>query len=277
MDKEEIIFNPEMPLAHYEKGHKLYLNYKRSVEFATGITFAALPIGFRCIMYAPTAMAIFFATALPFTLLAMTGCHARRPKACLFSAPLALIAAFSAISGGETISILGLIAYVAAAFAVFMAARSISEFIQLKDLPGYPVFDASLDDASFATMNEIGADEMYADTPIVYEEVRGKRFIAPLESSEDMEEILTVGMAVTEEEKALTAYEREMVKEFSDVPEDLRDEVAMSLGHLTPNLAEYEKTKAEERTENSDRAYEKMLKVQQGKNNNDISDVDLFE
>ncbi|MBQ7981626.1 MAG: hypothetical protein IJ305_08485, partial [Oscillospiraceae bacterium] len=227
-------------------------------------------------MYEPTAMAVFFATALPFTLLALIGCHARRPKICLFSTPLALISSVASVAGGEAISALGLIAYVVAAFAVYKAAHAISALIEIKELPGYPIFDASLDNISFAAMDEMGADELLSDEPIIYEEVRGERFIAPMEPSEDMEEIMTVGMAVTEDETKLTAYERETAKEVSDVPEDLRDEVAQSLGHLAPNLAEYEEAKTKEREENSDRAYEKMMKVQQGKNNSNISDVDLF-
>ena len=100
--------------------------------------------------------------------------------------------------------------------------------------------------------------------------------IAPMEPSEDMEEILTESTPVALEKNQFTAYEIEMTKEISDVPEDLRDEVALSLGHLAPNLAEYEKAAAEQREENSDYAYEKMVMLQKGKNSNDISDVDLF-
>lgn len=276
MDNEEIIFNPEMPLAHYEKGHKRFLNYRFSVSFGTAIIIAAFILGFLSVMYSPAAMAIFFATGIPFSLLSLIGCYARRPKFCLFSVPLALVAGVTAITGGEAISIFALLAYVVSALTVFRAAHDISALVEIKELPGYPMFDASLDDASFAAMDEMGADEILADEPVVYEEVRGKRFIAPMEPSEDMDEIFTEGMAVTEEEKQLTAYERETVKEVSDVPEDLRDEVAQSLGHLAPNLAEYEEAAANEREENSDRAYEKMMKVQQGKNSSNISDVDLF-
>ena len=246
-----------------------------SVPGVSGGTIAFI-LGFLSVMYSPAPMAFFFLTALPFTLLALIGCHARRPKMCLFSLPLAIIAGISAIIGGSAFSIFGLATYLGAAFFVFKAANDIAALVAMKELPGYPVFDAALDQASFAAMDEMGADELFSDEPTVYEEVRGKRFIGPMEPSEDMDEILTEGTAVTLEKNQFTAYETEMAKEISDVPEELRDEVAMSLGHIAPNLAEYEKTAAEEREENSDRAYEKMMKVQQGMNNNNISDVDLL-
>ena len=273
---EEIVFNPEMPLAHYDKGHERFLNYRASVSLGTTITVISFIVGFLSVMYEPTPMAIFFFSGLIFTLLAMIGCHARRPKACLFSMPLALVAGVSAIISGSAFSIFGLIAYLGAAFAMYKAANDITALVSMKELPGYPIFDASLDDIPFAAMDEIGADELFSDEPIVYDEVHGERFIAPLEPSENMDEIFTEGTAISLEKNQFTAYETEMAKEISDVPEDLRDEVAMSLGHIAPNLAEYEKAAAEEREENSDRAYEKMMKVQQGKNNNNISDVDLL-
>lgn len=277
MNNEEIVYNPEFPFAHYDVGHERFLHFKMSVSICTAITIIAFILGFLSVMYTPAPMAFFFLTALPFTLLALIGCHARRPKMCLFSLPLALIAGISAIIGGSAFSIFGLIAYLGAAFFVFKAANDIATLVAMKELPGYPIFDAALDQASFAAMDEMGADELFSDEPTVYEEVHGKRFIAPMEPSEDMEEILTEGTAVAAlEQSQFTAYENELAKEINDVPEDLRDEVAMSLGHLAPNLAEQEKAAAEEREENSDRAYEKMMKVQQGMNNNNISDVDLL-
>ena len=276
MNNEEIVYNPEMPLAHYEIGHKRFLDYRAAISFGTAISFIALILGVLSVINKPGPMAVFFFSGLIFTLMSLIGCHARRPKLCIFSLPLAFVAGISSIIGGSEFSILGLIAYLVAAFAMFKAANDISALVEMKDLPGYPLFDASFDQITLATMIEMGADELFSDEPVVHEEVHGKRFIAPMEPSEDMDEILTEGTAVTLEKNQFTAYETEMAKEISDVPEDLRDEVAMSLGHIAPNLAEYEKAAAEEREENSDRAYEKMMKVQQGMNNSNISDVDLF-
>jgi len=276
MEKDEIIFNPEMPLAHYEKGHKRFLDFKSSVSFTTAITIFALILGFICVFFNPAAMAFFTGAGLIFTLLALIGCHARRPKVCIFAIPFAIIAGASIFFGDPKFAVFGLIAYIAAAFATFRAANAIAVLVEMKELPGYPIFDASLDNISFATMTEMGADELFSDEPIVYEEVSGERFIAPMEPSENMDEILTEGTAISLEKNQFTAYETEMAKEISDVPEDLRDEVAMSLGHIAPNLAEYEKAAAEEHEENSDRDYEKMVMLQKGKNNADISDVDLF-
>ncbi|MBQ8786542.1 MAG: hypothetical protein IJZ61_02790 [Oscillospiraceae bacterium] len=278
MNNEEIVFNPQMPFAHYETGHQRFLNFKSSVSICTAIAIIAFIPGLLSVIYSPAAMAFFFLTALPFTLLALIGCHARRPKMCLFSMPLALIAGISAVVADSLFSFFGLIAYLGAAFFVFKAANDISSLVAMKELPGYPVFDTALDQISFAAKDEIGADELFSDEPVVYEEVHGKRFIEPMEPSENMEEILTesTGTSVTLEKNQFTAYETEMAKEISDVPEDLRDEVAISLGHIAPNLADYEKTVAEQREENSDHAYEKMVMLQEGKNNNNISDVDLF-
>lgn len=275
MNKEETIFNPEMPYAHYEKCRGIYEQYKKITTFGTIMPIPSLIIGFLCVIPSPLAMAVFFLMAVPFLLFCIIGCQARREKMCLFSTPLALIAAVTTLVAGSPISILGLIMYIVSAVGAFKAAHAIAHFMALKNLPGFPLFDASLDDITFAAMDRLGSEE-FIDESVLYEEVRGERFIAPMEPSEDMEEIVTTGMAITEEEKQLTAYERETVKEVSDVPEDLRDEVAQSLGHLAPNLAEYEEAKAKEHEENSDRAYEKMMKVQQGKNNSNISDVDLF-
>jgi len=276
MDKKEIVFNPEMPLAHYQEGHVRFLNYRGAVSFGTAIAFIAFILGILSVIGSPAPMAVLFGSGLIFTLMSLVGCYARQPKMCIFSLPLALVAGISSIVGGSAFSIFGLIAYFLAAFAMYRAANAISALLEMKELPGYPLFDVSLDHATLATMIEMGADELFSDEPVVYEEVRGERFIAPMEPSEDMDEILTEGTAITLEKNQFTAYETEIEKEINAVPEDLRDEVAMSLGHLAPNLAEYEKAAAEQREENSDRAYEKMMKVQQGKNNNNISDVDLF-
>lgn len=276
MNNEEIVFNPEMPLAHYDKGRERFLNYRAAVSFGTAISIIAFILGILSVVHSPAPMAFFFFSGLIFTLMSLVGCHARRPKMCLFSLPLALVAGISAIIGGSEFSIFGLIAYLTAAYAVFRAANAIAALAEMKELPGYPIFDASLAKITFAAMEEMGADELFSDERTVYEEVHGKRFIAPMEPSEDMEEILTESTPVALEKNQFTAYETEMAKEISDVPEDLRDEVALSLGHLAPNLAEYEKAAAEQREENSDYAYEKMVMLQKGKNSNDISDVDLF-
>ncbi len=275
MDKEEIIFNPETPLAHYEKCRNIYLDYRSSVSFATVMAVAAFIVGFICVMSSSAAMAIFFFTATPFTLMSIIGCQARRPKMCIFAIPLGLVAGISAVVTGSSMSVVGLIGYAIAAFAVFRAAQAIADFSELQNLPGFPLFDAAYDDATFAIMDALGSEE-FIDESIIHEEVRGERFIAPSAPSDEMDEIFTVGTVVSEDRQQLTAYELETAREVSDVPEDLRDEVAMSLGHLAPNLAEYEKAAAEERAENSDRAYEKMIMLQQGKGTQELSDVDLF-
>ncbi len=275
MSNEPILFDPEQPLAHYERARKLYATVKKRLAFGTVMPLISFFLGAACIGYDPWLMAIFALFAIPFTLLSIIGCRTRRAKLCLIGIPMAFILSLVTLMSGEFFAPLSFAAYVAAAFAEIMAIPAANDFYKLKELPGFPFFDASMDNISFAAMDRHGADE-FIDESSIHEELEVKKYVPIEPPSQEMSEIITDGIELfTDDKPQLSEYEYEAAKAVSDVPDDLKDEVIMSLGHLAPNLAEYEEAAEEERLENADRPFERMINAQV-KNDSKLSDVELF-
>ena len=274
MGQEPIVYNPETPIAHYEKSRAIYDKVKKAFIFGTIMPIAALACGVACVVYKPLGMALLALFGAPFTLLSILGCQTRRAKMCLISVPLSVILSLVMLSSESAIAPVGVIAYILAAVAEYRAMGAALKFHELKELPGFPFFDVSMENISFAAMDKHGAAE-FIDESVLHEEIEVKKYVPPEPPSDEMDEIITEGTALTEDTPKLTEYERETAEAVSNVPEELRDEVLASLGHLAPNLAEYEEAAEEEREQNADRPYERMIKAQV-KNESKLSDVELF-
>lgn len=275
MSNEPVLFNPEMPLAHYEKCKRMYAAVKKSLTFGTVMPIAAFACTIPCVALNPHLMAALALFSVPFSLLSIIGCVTRRAKLCLFAAPLAFILAFVAIISKTLFAPIGAVAYILAAISQINAIPHIHNFYMLKELPGFPFFDPAMDDISFAAMDIHGADE-FIDESSIHEELEVKKLVPTEPPSDEMSEIITEGLIIhNEDEPQLSEFEQEAAEAVKDIPEDLRDDVIASLGHLAPNLAEYEENAEEKRQEHADRPYERMINAQV-KNKSNLSDVELF-
>ena len=274
MGQEPIIYDPDMPIAHYEKSREIYDRVKKNLIFGTIMPLLALACGIACVVYNPLCMALLTLFGVFFTLFSIIGCQARRMKMCLISVPLAAVLSLVMLFSGSVAAPVGFIAYIIAAVAEYKAAESAAKFHELKELPGFPFFDVSMENISFAALDRHGADE-FIDESVLHEEIEVKKYVPPEPPSDEMDEIITEGVALTEDTPMLTEYERETAEAVSNVPEELKDEVIASLGHLAPNLAEYEEAAEEEREQYADRPYERMINAQV-KNTRELSDVELF-
>ncbi len=252
MSAEPILYDPDAPLAHYEKAEKLYKKVRTILELGIIIPIAAFPCGAACIIYDPWLMAVFALFSLPFTLLAIIGCKTRRAPLCFVSVPLACAAAITAAVSGSIFAAAGLIAYLAAAFIEFRSISAVSNFLKLKELPGFPFFDPSMDDLTFAALDHRNADE-FVEGELNKESPQTAMRFRPedLNPSENMEEIVT-GVSLVKTENGVP------------IPTDVN---RADLTVAAP------KTENEENTESP---YEKMLKIKTDNKNKEISDIELF-
>lgn len=249
MAKEPILYDPDKPLAHYEQAKKLYGKVKSALAFGAVMPIVSFIFGVACILYNPWLMAIFALFAIPFTLLAVIGCKTRRAMLCLISVPLAVLAAVTSVVSGTLAAPVGFTAYLLSAFVELRAISAADSFLMLKELPGFPFFDPSMNDLSFAALDRHDADE-FIDESELYSEKTVMRFNPEdLEPSEEMDEIVT-GVSLVKDGGKLPAG-KEVKTET--------DENALK------KIAE----------DSFESAYDRMMKLQ-GEEKSDISDIDLF-
>lgn len=253
MNNAPIVFNPNEPFAHYEQCGKRYKKIKKRLTLGIVTTIPAFFLGTACIIYNPWLMAVFAFFALPFTLLSIIGCATRRVKICLATVPISIILAVLSIVSDSPFAPFGAAAYLLAAYAEFMAVFASNEFYKLKELPGFPFFDPSMDDISFAAKDHFGADE-FIDESSLYTEKKTYRFDpSELEPSDEMEEIVT-GISLLKDGD--TPQQTEEIQIGESKPED---EIPKE---LAPEMY-------------TESAYEQMISALP-ENRKDISDVELF-
>lgn len=280
--KEPILYNDDKPLAHYDRAGALKRKTDKTLKAGKILPFVSLTAGIVCVFTCgaplagnkPLLMALFTFFGIIFTLLGVIACQTRRQILCFLSVPFGFSAALVLALTGSLFAPIGTAAYIAATIMQISAMSAISDFIMLKELPGFPFFDPGMDNLTFAALDRRDADE-FIDESQLYEERSERVRLLPTEPpSNEMKEIITEGMMPDGETPALTAFERETAEAVGCVPEEIRDNVIMQLGHLDPNLAEHNDT-----ADNGDgrprSPYERMINAQ-AKSRRDISDVELF-
>lgn len=278
-NKAPILYDKDKPLAHYEEARELKRKVDSILNSGKNISIAAFVVGLICVFTgvsssAPLLMALFSFFGLLFSLLGYMGCHVRHMMLSFFSIPLGIAAAIVLALTGSALSPLGAVLYLGAAVMQAGAADAISKFHMLKELPGFPFFDPGMDDLSFAALDRHEADE-FIEGEIPDERPERIKYLPAEPPSDEMDEIVTEGIALSDDGKTiLSAFEKETAEAVEDVPDDIKDEVIMHLGHLDPNLSEHDNKLDGEEEEPKSR-YEQM-KNAQVKNRSDISDVDLL-
>lgn len=185
--KEPILFDPERPLAHYERAGKLKAKVDGVFNRGKVISIAAFLIGTVCVIFNPAMMAAMALFGFLFALFSVVGCWFRFPIMCLASIPLGIVAACAAALSGSELAPLGAVAFLIAVAVQLMAIPSIADFYKLKELPGFPFFDPAMDDITFAAMDRFGSDE-FIDTSEFHTEHRAK-YVPVLEPSQNMDEL----------------------------------------------------------------------------------------
>ena len=278
--KTPILYDKDKPLAHYERAGALKKKVDSVLSTGKNISLAALAVGLVCIFTGarssePLLMALFSFFGLLFSLMGFIGCHVRHQLMCFFSIPLGLVAALVLAMTGSTLAPLGAVLYIGAALMQTSAVSAVANFNMLKELPGFPFFDPGMDDLSFAALERHDADEFIQGE--LYTE-KGERVAILPEGppSENMDEIVTEGIALSDDGKTvLTAFEKEAAEAVEDVPDEIKDEVVMHLGHLDPNLSEHDNVPDDKEERKHESRYDQMVNAQV-KERRDISDVDLF-
>ena len=281
MKNTPILYDKDKPLAHYEQAGALKKKVDSVLNTGRNISLAALAVGAVCVFTGarssePLLMALFALFGTLFSFMGFLGCHVKHQLMCFFSVPLGLVAALVLALTGSVLAPLGAVLYIGAAVMQISAVSAAANFHMLKSLPGFPFFDPGMDDLSFAALDRHDAEEFIEGD---LSGVKGERIRLLPEGppSEDMDEIVTEGIALSDDGKTLlTAFEKEAAEAVEDVPDDLKDEVVMHLGHLDPNLSEHDNIPDDEEERKSESRYDQMINAQV-KNRRDISDVDLFE
>lgn len=281
MKNAPILYDKDKPLAHYESAGKLKKKVDSVLNTGQNISIAAFAAGLVCVFTsisssAPLLMALFSLFGLLFSVLGFMGCHVRHFLMSFFSIPFGFASALVLAMTGSFIAPLGAVLYVGASVMQFGALSAISDFNRLRELPGFPFFDPGMDDLSFAALERHNADE-FIEGEISDEHPERVRYLPTEPPSEDMDEIITEGIALSDDGKTvLTAFEKEAAEAVIDVPDDLREEVVMQLGYLDPNLSEHDSIPDdEEEREQPKSRYEQMMNAQI-KDRREISDEDLF-
>ena len=281
MKNTPILYDKDKPLAHYEQARELKEKVDSVLNTGRNISLAALAVGLVCVFTgvsssAPLLMALFSLFGLIFSAMGFMGCHVRHQLMCFFSIPFGFASAAVLALTGAVLAPLGAVLYIGASVMQMGAVSAAANFHMLRQLPGFPFFDPGMDDLSFAALERHDADEFIEGD---LSEEKGERVALLPEGppSEDMDEIITEGIALADDGKTLlTAFEKEAAEAVEDVPDDLKDEVVMHLGHLDPNLSEHDNIPDdEEGKKKPESRYDQMINAQV-KNRRDISDVDLF-
>lgn len=255
MNNAPVLYDPEKPLAHYEQSGKRYKRVKKRLTAGIIAPIPALLLGGACVIFDPWLMAVFAFFSVPFTLLSIIGCVTRREKLCLGAVPIGAVLAVLSVISKSVFSPLGAAAYLLAALAEFMAVSASSEFYELKELPGFPFFDPSMDDISFAAKDHFGSDE-FIDESELYTEKKVYRFQpSELEPSDEMDEIVTGVSLLKEGDTPLH------IEEISENHSE-QEETESVAKELAPEIR-------------SEGTYEQMIKISE-ESRNDISDIDLF-
>ena len=181
--KEPIIFNEERPIAHYERAQKLKKKADRILSWGRLVPVAAFIIGVICVLYNPAMMAANAFFGLLFSIFSYCGCWLRRPVFCLISMPLGLIASLAAALSGSEYAVLGAVAFLTASLLQSAAIQAASDYHMLKELPGFPFFDVSMDEITFAAKDRFGSDE-FIDESELHEEK--KDIYIPLRKPSDV-------------------------------------------------------------------------------------------
>ncbi len=194
---EPILFDPDQPLKHYEKAGKLKKEADHILSIGKTVSVLALAAGTACVIYNPEAMAMMALFGSVFFLLSFIGCWVKRPVMNLMSVPLGLAAAFAAAMSGSALAPLGAAAFLLASLWQIMNMNASANFCKLKDLPGFPFFDAAMDNISFAAMDRFGSDQFIDESTIRINESERIKLVPTEEPSDKMSEL----EAVSDEEK----------------------------------------------------------------------------
>lgn len=274
-DQSPIVYDESKPRAHYEAAAELKKKTFRILNAGRILPIFSFLAGLPCIMFEPRSMALFGFFGLLFSILAVIGCWVRQPRMCLISIPLGFVAAMVLLTSKSDFSVFGAAVNFIAAAVQIRAVSAVSDFYRLKELPGFPFFDAGMENITFAALDRRDADEFIDESRLYAESERTERarYLPTEPPSEEMQEIFTEGaIAADSETPALNAFERDTAEAVKNAPEEVRDEVILHLGHLAPNLADRKTT---EETGKPKSPYEQMINAQV-KNHEEISDIELF-
>lgn len=221
--KEPILFNPERPLDHYERAHKLKKKIDNTLYVSRIIAIVAFLTGAVCAALNPAMMAANALFGLLFAIFAYCGCWLKRSSLCLVSLPLGIAAAFAAVISGSEYASVGAGAF---AVGVILQALSISriyDYVILKELPGFPFFDVTMDEITFAAKDRFGSDEFIDESRLHEEKVRPNTVVLRKPSNEmkdlstpDVPELTPKEIRKMEGDKVWT-YEHHRENDMSDV------------------------------------------------------------
>ncbi len=196
--KEPIIFDPDHPIAHYERARKLKKKSDRTLGRCRIVSAAAFVIGTACVLYNPGMMALNAFFGLLFCILSLTGCWLKRQMMCLFAIPLGLTASLIAGFSGSGIAYVGAAVFFIASGLEIFSINAVAEHNMLKQLPGFPFFDVSMDNISFAAKDRFGSDQ-FIDSSEFNKEKEHIKLVPVGEPSENMEEIFSEEQDIPEE------------------------------------------------------------------------------
>lgn len=270
-----IIYDESKPRAHYEAAAALKEKTFRVLNIGRVIPIFSFLVGLPCVAYNPLSMALFALFGLIFSILAVIGCQTRHSRLCLISIPLGIIAAMILLTSGSDFSLFGAAVNIIATAVQIRAIPALEDFAMLKELPGFPFFDAGLENITFAALEHRDADEFIDESELYAESERTERvkYLPAEPPSEEMQELFTEGVLDDDGKMpALNAFERDTAEAVKDAPEEIRDEVILHLGHLAPNFSDYEAAEEDDKPKSR---YEQMINAQTS-NQNELSDVELF-
>lgn len=197
--KEPILFDPDSPLAHYERARKLKTKTDSTLGRCRFISVAAFIVGAACVLYNPEMMAMNAFFGLLFCLFSSIGCWLKRPLMCLVSIPFGIIAAIAAGLSGSVMAPIGAAAFFLASGLEIFAVNAAYDHHMLKELPGFPFFDASMDDISFAAKDRFGSDQ-FIDSSSMHEEKERIKLLPSGEPSDDMGELTVPEQDIPEDD-----------------------------------------------------------------------------
>lgn len=159
MGAKPIEYDESQPLAHYRAAGAL--KKKTDIALNLGRIFPVFSFlaGVVCVATNPFAIAMHALFGLSFAILSIVGCWIKNVRLCLISVPLGIISAALLAVSGSAFSPIGAALSAVTALLEIRAFLAIYDLDMLRGLPGFPFFEAGMEDITFAAIEHQGGDE----------------------------------------------------------------------------------------------------------------------
>lgn len=228
MSAKPIEFDETKPLAHYKAAAALKKKTDIALNFGRVVPIFSFLAGVVCVATNPFSIAMHALFGLSFAILSIVSCCIKNVRLCLISIPLGVISAALLAVSGSVFSPYGAALSAITVLLEIRAFLAIYDLDMLRGLPGFPFFEAGMEDITFAAIEHHGGDEFLKGFE-EEEKTERIRYLPTEPPSDEMPE-LSVSEASEDGSDAVL-----LLKPIEDKSGETSYEKMVSIGDQTPS------------------------------------------